>query len=514
LDYALDTRTGDKVFPSGAMRHRRYLCPCCKKEVTVRSIDRLSRRAPHFAHLKGRADINCENFFASISSQLPVAKKFQQLIPKTLEFNFDSTTYDGFSKGFYLILQEDEVQLFFQFRVKSARSDWTGQIEVDSLDGVKFFAANTIVGKHVFPVDIGFTEENIKRIGSVDEEIWRLLSFDMTKVSGNMEFFHAPYSNGRMLGEHEAIVLGEVYVVSSKSSLNKNVIISPMIEAVWKIREIDLFQIRLPNSLPEEDRTSLEEIFARKISLRRPAFKLLDPLPHFIELDGTVRISKSTNLIVLSFDCEPNEIEYAILGGISGLDTVEFNQNLLLVDVADSRGVEIYWQKSMMIRIEKGRIPEILTSGVAVYSSGIAHNMLDSVSMRSIPLNAEFYLDCPLADVEKNILVNKELSLLGVAKNGQIFLSENGVSVDAGSFGFFEFIDSVLPKTNAHENSTAPVEKDPVERWIKSLSLLDEGINSYFNSGFKAENSSKALEMARNHLRDMNLRKNSKGVIK
>lgn len=496
------------------MRHRRYLCPCCKKEVTVRSIDRFSRRAPHFAHLKGRADKNCENFFESISSQIPVVKKFQQLVPKTLEFNFGPKTYDGFSKGLYLILEEDKVQLFFQFRVKSARSDWTGQITVDSIDGVKFFTANTIAGKHEIPIDIGFTEAKIKRFGSVDEEIWRLLSFDIPKVSGNMVFFHAPYSNGRMLGEHENIVLGEVYVTASKSSLDKHVFIAPMIEAAWKIDGIDLFQIRLPKSLSAHDLTLLEEIFSRQISQRRPAFKLLDPLPHFIELDGSVHITNSTNLVVLSFDCDPNEVEYAILGGISGLDTVEFNQNFMLVDIANSRGVEIYWQQSMMIRIEKGRTPEMPTPGVVIYSNGIAHNMLDSASIRSIPLYAEFYLDCPLADVEKSILVKKGLVLLGIANNGQTFVSENGVTVDAGSFGFIEFMDSGLAKPITHEKSTSPGEKDPVERWIKSLSLLDRSIKSDLNSGFKAANASIALEMARNHLRDMSLRKNSKGVIK
>jgi hypothetical protein len=105
-----------------------------------------------------------------------------------------------------------------------------------------------------------------------------------------MEFFHAPYSNGRMLGEHENIVLGEVYVAASKSSLDKHELIAPMIEAAWKIGEIDLFQIRLPKSLPAHDLTLLEEIFSRQISQRRPSFKLLDPLPHFIELDGSVHI--------------------------------------------------------------------------------------------------------------------------------------------------------------------------------------------------------------------------------
>lgn len=514
MDYALDTRTGEKVFPAGAMRHRRYLCPCCKKEVTVRSVDRFSQRIPHFAHLKGRADKNCENFFESISSQLPAVKKFQQLVPKNLELNFASKIYDGLSKGLYLVLQGDQVLLYFQFRVKAGRPDWSGQITVEALDGVRFFTSNKIAGKHEIPVSIGFSGESIKRFGNVDEEIWRSLSADIPAISGDMEFFQAPYSNGRMLGAHEAIVLGEVYIVSSKSSLNAHPLISPMVEASWEMGGMGLFQIRLPNYLPVDIRAAVEELFSRKISPRRPAFKLLDPLPHFIELDGTVRIANNTNLIVLGFDCDPSEVEYAILGGISGLDMVEFNQNFVLVDVANSRGVEIYWQQCLMMRVEKGRIPEVISSGVTINSNGIAHNLLNTASIRSIPLNTEFYLECPLVEVEKSISVSKGFELLGGAANGKRFLSESGVSVDAGSFGYVEFLDEVVDGPDEHAKFVLHEEIGPVERWMKSLSLLDGVASPYLSSGFNADNPSGALNMARNHLRHINFKKNSKGVNK
>jgi len=513
MDYALDTRSGEKVFPSGAMRHKRYLCPCCKKEVTVRSVDRFSQRIPHFAHLKGRADKNCENFFESISNQVPTAKKFQQLVPKNLELNFGAKSYDGLSKGLYLVLRGDQVQLYFQFRVKSGRPNWTGQITIEALDGVRFFTSITINGKHEIPVGIGFTDESIKRFGNVDDDIWRLLSSDIPKVSEDMEFFHAPYSNGRMLGRDEAIVLGEVYIVSSKSSLNQYPSISPMIEATWNTGGIDLFQIRLPNYLPVDDRAIVEEIFSRKISQRRPSFKLLDPLPHYIELDGTVLIANSAGLIVLGFDCYPEEIEYVILGGVSGRDKVEFNQNFMLVDLANSRGIEIYWQQCLMIRIDKGRIPEMIIPGVMVNSNGITRNILDSTSMRSIPLETEFYLECSLTEVEKNISVSKGYTILGSAINGQRFVSGNGVSIDAGSFGYIEFLDEDLDEPVAHEITISTAES-PVDKWIKTLSLLDVGINSYLNSDLKAGNISKALNMGRNHLRDANIRKNFKGANK
>ena len=514
MDYALDTRTGEKVFPSGAMRHRRYLCPCCKKEVTVRSIDRFSQRIPHFAHLKGRADKNCENFFQSISGHVSTVKKFSQLVPKNLELNFGAKIYDGISKGLYLVLHGDQIQLYFQFCVKSERSVWSGQITVEALDGVKSYSSRTINGKHEIPVSIGFTEENIKRFGYVDEDIWRLLSSDIPSVSGNMNFFHAPYSNGRMLGEFETIVFGEVYIVSSKSSLDQHPLISPMIETAWKIGGIDLFQIRLPNYLPVDDRAVVEEIFSRKISPRRPALKLLDPLPHLIELDGTVRITNGISLIVLSFDCDPIEISYAVLGGISELDMVEFNQNFMLVDVSNSRGIEIYWQQCLMIRIEKGRIPEMIIPGVTVNCDGIAHNMLDSAAIHSISLNTKFYLECPLIDVEKNVSVKKGYTLLASDTNRQSFISEDGVSIDAGSFGYIEFLDESLNKSVVQEKPILPAEWGPVERWLKTLSLLDGGVNSYSSPEFRVGNISKSLNIARNHLRDINHRKNSKGVSK
>jgi hypothetical protein len=511
VDYALDTRTGEKVFPAGAMRHRRYLCPCCKKEVTVRSVDRFSQRTPHFAHLKGRADKNCENFFESISSQLPAVKKFQQLVPKNLELNFAPKIFDGLSKGLYLVLQGDQVQLYFQFRVKTGRPDWSGQITVEALDGVRFFTSNKIAGKHEIPVSIRFSGESIKRFGNVDEEIWRSLSSDIPAISGDMEFFQAPYSNGRMLGIHEAIVLGEVYIVSSKSSLDAHPLISSMVEASWEMSGIGLFQIRLPNYLPVDYRAVVEELFSRKISPRRPAFKLLDPLPNFIELDGTVRIANNTNLIVFGFDCDPSEVEYAILGGISRLDMVAFNQNYVLVDVANSRGVEIYWQQSLMIRVEKGRIPELFSCGVTIRSNGVAHNLLNTTSISSIPLNADFYIECPLVELEKSISVSKGFDILGGIESGKRFVSESGVRVDAGSFGYVEFLDEVIDASVEQEKSVLLEEIGPVEKWIKSLSLLDGVASPYLNSGINADIKSKALNMARHHMRYIGLGKNSKG---
>jgi len=512
VDYALDTRTGERVFPTDATRHRRYLCPCCKKEVTVRSVDRFSQRIPHFAHLKGRADKNCENFFESISNHVPVVKKFQQLVPKNLELNFGAKIYDGLSKGLYLTLQGDQVQLYFQFRLKGGRPDWSGQITVDALDGVRFFTSNKIAGKHEIPVDICFSAESIKKFGNVDEEIWRLLSSEIPTMSGDMEFFHAPYSNGRMLGEYEPIVLGEVYIVSSKALLGSHPLIFSMIEASWEMGRIGLFQIRLPNYLPTDDRAKVEGIFSRKISPRRPAFKLLDPLPHLIELDGTVRIANNTNLVVFGFDCDPSEVEYAILGGVSGLDTVEFNQNFMLVDVANSRGVEIYWQQSLMIRVEKGYIPDLFSYGVTIRSNGVAHNLLDTTSINSIPLNADFYIECPLIDLEKTILVSKGFDILAEGiTSGKRFVSGSGVRVDAVSFGCVEFLDEVIDTSDEQEKSVLLEEIGPVERWIKSLSLLDGVASSNSNLSINAGNNSKVLNMARHHLRYISLRKNLKG---
>jgi hypothetical protein len=237
---------------------------------------------------------------------------------------------------------------------------------------------------------------------------------------------------------------------------------------------------------------------------------LLDPLPHFIELDGTVRIANNTNLVVFGFDCDPSEVEYAILGGVSGLDMVEFNQNFMLVDVANSRGVEIYWQQSLMIRVEKGYIPDLISCGVMIRSDGVAHNLLDTTSINSIPLNEDFYIECPLIDLEKTILVSKGFDILEGVTSGKRFVSESGVRVDAVSFGYAEFLDEVIDISDEQEKSVVLEEISPVERWIKSLSLLDGVVSSHSNLAINAGNNSKALNMARHHLRYISLRKNSK----
>jgi len=179
--------------------------------------------------------------------------------------------------------------------------------------------------------------------------------------------------------------------------------------------------------------------------------------------------------------------------------------------VANSRGVEMYWQQSLMIRVEKGYIPDLFSCGVTIHSNGVAHNLLDTASINSIQLNTDFYIECPLIDLEKTILVSKGFDILEGVTSGKIFVSESGVRVDAGSFGCVEFVDEAIGTSDEQEKLVLLEEIGSVERWIKSLSLLDGVTSPYSKSGINAGNNSKALNMARHHMRYISLGKNSKG---
>jgi hypothetical protein len=160
---------------------------------------------------------------------------------------------------------------------------------------------------------------------------------------------------------------------------------------------------------------------------------------------------------------------------------------------------------------EPRSFPELFSCGVTIRSNGVAHNLLNTTSISSIPLNADFYIECPLVELEKSISVSKGFDILGGIESGKRFVSESGVRVDAGSFGYVEFLDEVIDASVEQEKSVLLEEIGPVEKWIKSLSLLDGVASPYLNSGINADIKSKALNMARHHMRYIGLGKNSKG---
>jgi hypothetical protein len=318
MDYALDRITGEIILPIRALSHKHYLCPCCKKEVTVRGVGKLSQRVRHFAHLKGRADKNCENFFESTGMSLVSTKFFNPIIPGIRELQSKIIIEDKFSSGLYLKVNGNGWFLYFQFQFNGRQNTgrqkfWGGQLIIQGSEGVRYFNADDIEGRHEVQVDFNFSKKSISFNGNVDHEIWNKFSSDVPMISGEMDFFHAPYSTGKLMRVDESLRLGENYIIATRSSLNEINEISNFIEKVNRIEDINYFQLILPHSIIPSTKDLLENFFRRNISEVRPSFKLLDPLPEYIEIDGTVHVPLSTNLIALSFDCNESEIDFRLL---------------------------------------------------------------------------------------------------------------------------------------------------------------------------------------------------------
>ena len=512
MDFALDRKTGEKVLPLSAIRHRRYLCPCCKKEVTVRGVDIYSQRVPHFAHLKGRADKNCENFFESVSTYFNGPKFFNPIIPKNRELQLSTNIAEGFSKNLYLKVDGEDWKLYFQFQVKGIQQHWDGRIVILGFDGVKYFDSGKIIGRHEIRVDFNFSENSLSSNGYVDAELLEKICSDIPAITGEMNFFHAPYSTGRLLGKDDSMRVGEDYIIASRSSLIEINQIKEVIEEIKNINGINYFHLILPRSLTPEEKYAIEKFFGRNISEVRPIFKLLDPLPAFIEIDGTVHVPVGTALIALSFDCDESEIDYTMLGGVAGSDTAIINQNFLIINSADARGVEIYWHRSLMIRIEKIYTPPIEIEGIYINSEGLKYNLLESRILKQIPFNSLINLDSKWINLEKTVSIYKGLTSLGQVTESTIFKSENGVIINAGSFGYFEFLDSYILEVSTDAKETPAEPLNPQERWLRTLALLGNTGSIQKKSALYSINNSAALIQATNHLLQLKNIKDSKEV--
>ena len=239
---------------------------------------------------------------------------------------------------------------------------------------------------------------------------------------------------------------------------------------------------------------------------------MLDPLPAFIEIDGTVHVPVNTSLIALSFDCNEDEISYTMLGGVTGSDTVVIDQNFLIINVADSRGVEVYWHRSLMIRVEKIFTAPIAIDGIYINSDGRKYNLLESSNLQQIPLNSLINLNSEWINLEKTVSIYKGLTSLGEVTESAIFKAENGVIIDAGSFGYIEFLHPCTVKVAiaAKDIHTEPL--NPQERWLRSLSLLGNTGHTQNKSAIYAIKNSAALIQAANHLLQIKNTKVSKEV--
>ena len=165
-----------------------------------------------------------------------------------------------------------------------------------------------------------------------------------------------------------------------------------------------------------------------------------------------------------------------------------------------------------MIRIEKIYTPPIEIEGIYINSEGLKYNLLESRILKQIPFNSLINLDSKWINLEKTVSIYKGLTSLGQVTESTIFKSENGVIINAGSFGYFEFLDSYILEVSTDAKETPAEPLNPQERWLRTLALLGNTGSIQKKSALYSINNSAALIQATNHLLQLKNIKDSKEV--
>jgi len=507
MDFAIDSKSGEKIFPSEALRKKRYLCPCCKNQVTVRALESYSNRSPHFAHLKGKADKDCENFFSSISRFNSESRTYLPLITYNLNSENQTKINKKHTKNLYLIIDDQNWNLYFSFEIKGQLSFWAGQIVINGLLGDKTLESRNIFSKHEIQVKFDFNKTNIKTYGYIDENILNMLVEDLPCISGNLDIFHAPVSSGRLLNSHDRLSMGEDYIVCSSLSLKIQDDISNLIEYLRDINGNRYYQIRIPPILELEKKESLERLLLRKIYSQRPQIKLLTPLPQSIKIDGTVLVPENVKLFLINFDCNEDEIDVRLLGGVSKPDGVKVIDSQVFIDASKISGVEIFWSNYLMLRIEKKYQKFNNSFGVNLLIEDQEFNLVDSTIRKKLALNTRFSLSYSCPEIVNNVDI--KINELNFPDNTSKYSVETGLVINAESFGYYEYcIEKNLSKEIPQKKIKETL--DAKDKWLRTLALLD----SNWISNDKYLPYSKITNAKRQGINHLRLKDNFKDISK
>lgn len=505
MKFAIDPYTRKIISPEDASSYVEYLCPQCKKTVTVRSNHSYSEKKPYFAHLKWKADINCENYFPSTYDPINTTTShavpfFAPLIPKDLPTK-QVQKINATPPNFYLIVEDDIWNLYLLIELHGAPSNWGGRITIKELKGERNFYSYNIFGKHRFQVDFNFNELAIVKNGEVDEQIWNFFSSEIPQINSPLQFFHAPYSTGRLLKNHETLRIGETYIVTSNVPLEHLAPFSDFISHIKSIHSKYCYQISIDKEISDDVKKKFEEFFGVVITQARVGIELIDPLPEFIDIDGTINVSKSSEQWVIRFDCKPSELTWVLIDGVSHIDTVKINENILLVNANHIRGIELFWSKSSMLRIERVFTKPIKIPGVEISIAGYQFNLIDSHLKDEFLIDREFILDSKLLDILNITKISQGFNQLSRLNHGGSYTVAHRLEIDAGSFGYITFLNPIKDVLLKEEVINSEFIHSPKKKWLKSVSLLPLGYTSKNFNKNGLYGCSDSLSIGNSHLR-------------
>ncbi len=449
---AWDKQRNKVITPSEAQRGTYYYCLGCKKAVTVRALGPYSLVTPYFAHLKYVSGEDCPYFVSGEYTYNPSYFGQEISLPVNPTPPLQKNTANAnFSRNLYLIYEKNwELKLILTLMPSLNR--WDGYIDITAAYGTKRIVNVMNERRLEIDVNFNFSLDSIKREGRVDDETWGNLinNFDLINPIGGI--FNAPFGTGRKLAPGEKLRLGETYVFIPSKEFEFNNTISSISENVFNKDNINLYQFTLSDNLATDKIDDIEKAFDREIAKNKPEIKALNLFPLKITTDGTYIVSPDTT--ELRFETEiKSEIDVRMIQGL-GANHVEYDNDLIIVDISQSSGLEIYWNHYPMIRICKGNADFYNTKGITLEIDQQEFNILDKNLKENIAKNKTIKLHSAYLQVA-NLVKFRFLNSIENINVEDIIEITDDFELDAQGFGYIYYChnEEITKEITGNNNS-------------------------------------------------------------
>lgn len=364
--YFAKSTQGNLITAAKARPSESYVCPCCSKRVELRGFRSSSLVSPYFAHKKHVADRSCELYVASIFSSdgRTLHSNTDSASSRELEFNQLFTTLPNAkkpltsSKKLLRLNYERHWYLTISVDIPTPWNRFSGQILINTIQKESplktqtVFNSSNIAGKKTITVPTTFSECDITKEGTVDQDLFLFLQSDIPCLNPKTyNFFNDIDAGGLFKSQAELLVCGVVYYMLTRNGFGELLKYAEVTQC-GTLDEYSITRFLIPLDISNEDLEKLERACRRKIRRSKPALSLIDPLPVRIDQDGTVFVHDETNVVSIEFDTL-EDVEIELIDTPLFSNDIKVKDNLVQANIQIAKGIDVMWNKSLMISLRK-----------------------------------------------------------------------------------------------------------------------------------------------------------------
>lgn len=359
---AIDRSSHELVPAARARRERMYVCPCCDAPVHLVRADTL-----HFAHHRGRARPDCEQYFPTEFRYGATSRRLQQAgVQHTAALSylaFDVTT-DGPELSMWLPPAGDPA--------------WSGSIRL-----VARSATRTVRHAHLargmrVPFPLQEAQWTLEIIGEVSDAYQSQLMLGRQSLELERNLFYASIASGRRIEVSDSIGLGDAFwwIRRSRLSLNDPLLSRVAVEMPYEVHGWRVYLVTLPDTASREEIATISQWLQRRVRPRRPVVWIASPWPRQVLPGGTSVFTVADGPLCWRAD---REIDLRVLAPTTGRVAIDVSDVTEFVWEAVETGewdVEVNQVIVASIRVEP-TAPRCASSVSCKISDGTTFDLVD-----------------------------------------------------------------------------------------------------------------------------------------